>query len=108
MSVALRQREEEALKVDLIEGRDAFNALERDWNAAWARGPRPEPMLRHDWVKAWIENFAPGADLRTYIVRSGREVHAALPLIETVDKSSDTCFVELVTWSTPVNDHSQR
>src|SRR5438445_13548807 len=108
MSVALKL-DEQPLRVEVVEGRDAFNALEREWNAAWARGPRPEPMLRHDWIKAWIENFAPGAELRTYVVRGGaRELHAALPLIETVDKSADTCFVEPVTWSLPVNDHSQR
>ena len=112
MSVAIQQQvpqgEEQPLRVEVVEGRDAFNALEREWNAAWARGPRPEPMLRHDFVKAWIENFAPGAELRTFVVRGGKEIHAALPLIETVEKGADTCFVELTTWSTPANDQSQR
>jgi CelD/BcsL family acetyltransferase involved in cellulose biosynthesis len=92
----------------VLEGRDAFNALEKEWNAAWAKGPRPDPMLRHDWFKAYLDNFAPSATLRTFVVRAGRELHAAMPLVETVEKGADTCFTPLVTWATPSNDQSQR
>ena len=101
MSVAVAVREEQAalarsveppLSVEVLEGREPFNALERDWNAALARGPRDEPMLRHEWVRAWIENFAPGAPLRTVVARAGRELHAAVPLVEQKGKSADTCF----------------
>ena len=99
---------EPELRVDVVEGRDAFVQLEREWNAALARGPRDEPMLRHEWLRAYIENFAAGATLRTFLVREGREIHAALPLIETRDRSADTCFVPMVTWSLPINDQSQR
>jgi CelD/BcsL family acetyltransferase involved in cellulose biosynthesis len=108
MSVALRQQAPAELRVDVVEGRDAFVQLEREWNAALARGPRDEPMLRHEWLRAWIENFAPGATLRTFVAREGREICAALPLIETREQSADTCFVPMVTWHTPSNDHSQR
>jgi Acetyltransferase (GNAT) domain len=96
------------LRLDVLEGRDAFNALEREWNAALARGPRDDPMLRHDWVKAWIDNFAPGAHLRTFVVREGKELHAAIPLVESIERSADTCFVPMTTWAAPQNDHSQR
>jgi len=97
------------LRVEVLDGRDAFVGLEREWNAALARGPRDEPMLRHEWVRAWIENFAPGATLRTFVVRAGgREICAAAPLIETRDRNADTCFLAATTWSSPVNDHSQR
>jgi CelD/BcsL family acetyltransferase involved in cellulose biosynthesis len=92
----------------VVEGRDAFVQLEREWNAALARGPRDEPMLRHEWLRAFIENFAPGATLRTFVARAGREICAAVPLIETRERSADTCFVPMTTWHTPVNDHSQR
>lgn len=108
MSVALKQQPEPALRVDVVEGRDAFVQLEREWNAALSRGPRDEPMLRHEWLRAWIENFAPGATLRTFLARCGREICAAVPLIETRERSADTCFLPLTTWQTPSNDHSQR
>ena len=97
-----------ALSIEIVEGRDAFNALSRDWNAALALGPRDEPMLRHEWIRAWIENFAPSAPLRVFIARAGKQLAAALPLIESRDRSADTCFVPLTTWSLPCNDHSQR
>ena len=117
MSVAVAVRQEPAalaraveppLSVEVLEGRDAFNALEREWNAALARGPRDEPMLRHEWVRAWIENFAPRSPLRTIVARAGRELHAAVPLVEQKGKSADTCFLPMTTWSLPHNDHSQR
>jgi hypothetical protein len=98
MSVALKQQQPEvALKVDVVEGRDAFVQLEREWNAALARGPRDEPMLRHEWLRAWIENFAPGATLRTFLARAGREICAAVPLIEITERSADTCFLSMTT-----------
>jgi CelD/BcsL family acetyltransferase involved in cellulose biosynthesis len=117
MSVAVAIREETAtpdrkveppISVEIREGREAFNALEKEWNAALARGPRDEPMLRHEWLRAWIENFSPGAPLRTFVARSGRELHAAIPLIEQEVRGADTCFLPMKTWSTPHNDHSQR
>jgi len=108
MSNAARQLEEQELSVEIIEGRDAFCSLEREWNAALARGPRDEPMLRHEWMRAFIENFAPGATLRTFLARAGREIHAAVPLIEQRERSADTCLLPMVTWATPCNEHSQR
>src|SRR5947208_10051413 len=105
---ALARAAEPPLSVEVLEGREAFNALEKEWNAALARGPRDEPMLRHEWLRAWIENFAPGAVLRTFVARAGREISAAVPLIETRERSADTCFLPMTTWHTPSNDHSQR
>src|SRR5712675_1257784 len=110
MSTARAQKtpQDSPLAVEVLEGRDAFVQLEREWNAALARGPRDEPMLRHEWLRAWIENFAPGATLRTFLARAGREICAAVPLLETKERSVDTCFFPMTTWHTPVNDHSQR
>ena len=96
------------LRVDLVEGRDAFLQLEKAWNEALGKGPRDEPMLRHEWVRAFIENFAPGATLRTFVAKAGKEIAAAVPFIETQERSFDTCFLPMTTWSIPVNDHSQR
>jgi len=108
VSVALKQEAPAELRVEVLEGRDAFVQLEREWNAALARGPRDDPMLRHEWLRAWIENFAPGATLRTFVARAGREICAAMPLIETRERTADTCFLPMTTWQTPSNDHSQR
>jgi hypothetical protein len=102
------RHDEGELEMQIVLGRDAFVQLERAWNDALARGPRDEPMLRHEWMRAYIENFAPGATLRTFVARAGREIHAAVPLIETRDRSTDTCHLPMTTWSLPVNDHSQR
>ncbi len=99
---------EASLSVEVVEGRDGFVQLERAWNDALAKGPRDEPMLRHEWLRAFVENFAPGGALRTFVARAGRELHAAVPLIETRERSADSCFVPMTTWSIPANDHSQR
>lgn len=107
-AVAQRAPDAQPLELSVVEGRDAFVQLEREWNNALSKGPRDEPMLRHEWLRAWIENFAPGATLRTFVARTGKEIHAAVPLIETTDRGADTCYLPLVTWSTPCNDHSQR
>jgi hypothetical protein len=110
MSTAAAQKTPQAqpLAVEVLEGRDAFNSLEREWNSALALGPRDEPMLRHEWMRAWIENFAPSTTLRTFVARTGKELHAAIPLLESRDCDPDTCLVPLTTWASPVNDHSQR
>ncbi|GAC1341244.1 MAG: hypothetical protein NVSMB23_12530 [Myxococcales bacterium] len=96
------------LKIELLQGREAFVALEREWNAALASGPRDEPMLRHEWLRAWIENFAPGLPLRVFVARAGKALAAAIPFIEHEERSADTCFLPMKTWATPCNDHSQR
>jgi len=82
------------LEVSIFEGRDAFVQLEREWNAALAHGPRDEPMLRHEWLRAWIENFAPGATLRTFLAREGKEICAAVPLIETRERREAFLFAD--------------
>ena len=107
MSVAVKLAPEE-LRVEIVEGRDGFVQLEKAWNAALSAGPHDEPMLRHEWLRAWIENFAPGATLRTFVAREGREIQTAMPLLETRERSADTCFVPMTTWALPSNDHSQR
>ena len=103
-----RDLHEQGFNVEILEGRDAFCALEKEWNQALAKGPRDEPMLRHEWLRAWIENFAPGQTLRVFVARSGRQLCAAVPLLETHERSADTCFLPMTTWATPCNDHSQR
>jgi CelD/BcsL family acetyltransferase involved in cellulose biosynthesis len=94
--------------VELVEGREAFAALEKEWNAALAKGPRDEPMLRHEWLRAHVENFTPGAPLRVLLARAVGELHAALVLVERREQGADTCGLPLTTWELPASDHSQR
>jgi len=89
VSVALRQQEPAGLRLEVVEGRDGFVGLERSWNDALGKGPRDEPMLRHEWLRAFLENFFPGAIVRTFVARAGREIAAAVPLIETRERSAD-------------------
>src|SRR6202022_5201140 len=88
VSVAVKQQAPPELRVEAIEGRDSFLGLERAWNEALGTGPRDEPMLRHEWLRAWIENFAPSAPLRVFAVREGRQLVAALPLVELRERSA--------------------
>ena len=46
---ALERAAEPPISVEMVEGREAFNALEKEWNAALPRGPRDEPMLRAEY-----------------------------------------------------------
>ena len=96
------------LVVELVEGRDAFLKLEKQWNAALAAGPRDEPMLRHEWLRAHVENFTPSAPLRVFVARAGNEIAAAVALVEKKERSLDTCYLPMTTWELPANDHSQR
>jgi len=96
------------ITVELLEGRDAFSALEKEWNAALAKGPRDEPMLRHEWLKAHFENFTPSAPLRVFVARTGKELQAAIPFVEKVERNLDTCGLSMTTWELPASDHSQR
>ena len=42
-----------------IRDRAAFAALEAEWNALDAR-TADEPFYRHEFIRIWIDNFAPG------------------------------------------------
>ena len=74
------------------------------WDGVPAGGGRSLPF----GLRAWIENFAPSLPLRTFVARAGREIVAAMPLIEMRERSADTCLLSMTTWQAPANDHSQR
>jgi CelD/BcsL family acetyltransferase involved in cellulose biosynthesis len=69
-----------ALQVETL-GRAEFFRLEREWNAL-VETTRDEPFHRHEFIRAWIDSFAPGARLKILAGRdlAGRLV-AALPLV---------------------------
>ncbi len=91
-----------AYRVDALEGRAAFDALRPEWNALLGRGPVDVPFVRHEWIAAWLDVFAPGAALHVLVARSpaGQAVGIA-PLVEERQRG----LVRLVA---PANDHSCR
>ncbi len=59
---------------------EAFLALRDEWNDL-TRRVRDEPFHRHEFLRAWIESFAPRAPLRIVVRRDAEgALEAALPL----------------------------
>ncbi len=68
----------------LVEVNDwpAFLELAPEWNALVASGD-DQPFYRHEFIRIWIEHFAPGARLRVITLRNERgRLVAALPFME--------------------------
>ncbi|MCE9673724.1 GNAT family N-acetyltransferase [Myxococcus stipitatus] len=65
-----------------VDDRAAFMALESEWNAL-VEATSDEVFYRHEFLRVWLDNFAPGARLCVLTLRdaAGR-LSAALPLWE--------------------------
>jgi CelD/BcsL family acetyltransferase involved in cellulose biosynthesis len=91
-----------AYRTEALEGRAAFDALGPDWNRLVARGPVDLPFVRHEWISAWLDAFAPDARLHVIVARGrGGEAVGMAPLLEERHRG----LVRLVA---PANDHSCR
>jgi CelD/BcsL family acetyltransferase involved in cellulose biosynthesis len=91
-----------AYRTEALEGRAAFDALRPEWNALVARGPVDLPFVRHDWISAWLDAFAPDAQLHVIVARGrGGTAVGMAPLLEERHRG----LVRLVA---PANDHSCR
>ena len=89
-------------RVEALEGRAAFDALRDEWNGLVARGPVDLPFVRHEWITAWLDAFAPAARLHVLAARDpGGAAVGFAPLLEEHDRG----VVRLVA---PANDHSCR
>jgi CelD/BcsL family acetyltransferase involved in cellulose biosynthesis len=70
----------EAPVVEISE-RSSFVALEAEWNAL-VDAVRPEPFYRHEFIRVWLDNFAPN---KRWVILSTRDpsgrLAAVLPLI---------------------------
>jgi CelD/BcsL family acetyltransferase involved in cellulose biosynthesis len=91
-----------AYRVEELRGRAAFDGLRDEWNGLVARGPVDVPFARHEWIRAWLDAFAPAARLHVLVARepSGAAAGMAPFLVESAPGA-----VRLVA---PANDHSCR
>lgn len=89
-------------RVERLEGRAAFDRLAPEWDALLARGPVDLPFVRHAWIAAWLDAFAPAARLLVLAARDADGQAAGFaPLL--VERSQGV--TRLVA---PANDHSCR
>jgi CelD/BcsL family acetyltransferase involved in cellulose biosynthesis len=85
-----------------VRGRASLEALREEWNALAARGPVDVPFVRHEWISAWLEAFAPAAEPLVLVARDGAGDPVGMaPLLEERRRG----LVRLVA---PANDHSCR
>ena len=67
--------------VEVVRERAAFVRLADEWNSL-VEATTDEPSYRHEFLRIWIDNFAPGADLRILTLRGADgALTAALPLM---------------------------
>jgi CelD/BcsL family acetyltransferase involved in cellulose biosynthesis len=70
------------ITVTEVKDRAGFISLEAEWNAL-VEATHAEPFYKHDFIRTWIDNFAPRTRLRVLV---GRDEHgtlvAALPLMQ--------------------------
>lgn len=60
----------EPLRVEEVRDLEGFDALEAEWNALVIRAD-DQVFYRHEFVRCWLQSFAPGASLRILTARSG-------------------------------------
>ena len=68
-------------RVQVVSDRPGFMALEAEWNALVA-ATGDTLFYRHEFLRVWMDNFTPGAQLRILTLRDGAgKLGAALPLL---------------------------
>lgn len=91
--------------VEEIRDRAGFLALAPEWNALLAELDGPI-MLRHEFIRCWIDHFQPDAPLRVLTLRdAGGRLEAVLPLLEERQPIYGVPMRQLVS---PANVHSGR
>lgn len=94
----------DALTVEEL-SRAEFESLRPEWDALLARSGQAEPFLRHAFLTAWLDNFAPEAPLRLFAARERGRLVAALPLLE---EAARVWGVPVRMLRPPANVHSCR
>jgi CelD/BcsL family acetyltransferase involved in cellulose biosynthesis len=91
-----------AYGVEEVRGRAAFDALAPAWNRLLSRGPVDLPMVRHEWIAAWLDAFAPEAEPLVLVARGpSGELAGMAPFLRERRRG-------VVRLLAPANDHSCR
>lgn len=70
-----------AWRVEAITNYGAFLGLEPIWNRLVEQAGAGHPFVRHEWVRAWWENFGAGRALQILLVTADHEPVAIVPLM---------------------------
>ena len=93
------------MSISEVRARAEFMRLAPEWDAL-VRATRDEPFYRHEFIRTWIDNFAPRARLRVLLERDGGgKLVAVLPLLEERGRMMGAPVRRLISTS---NDHSCR
>src|SRR5690606_37208146 len=78
----LRGEGRPAIAASSLRGGAAIAEVEAEWRRLLERAARPEPFLHPGWIRAHLEAFEVGADVRVVVARRGGRLVAVLPLVE--------------------------
>ncbi len=93
------------LRVEVASTRDRWLAVRADWNALVERSPAPSPMLSHEWITAFVDDFAPRRRLHCSLVYRGATLVGGAALAWERRWFHGLPYVTLASLS---NEHSQR
>jgi len=68
------------LKVEVIESREALDALEPEWRGLWQCDQAASPFESPAWLLPWTRHLWGGGKLRVLAVRNGRDLVGLAPL----------------------------
>jgi CelD/BcsL family acetyltransferase involved in cellulose biosynthesis len=89
------------LTVAEVRDRAELASLETEWNAL-VSATRDEIFYRHEFIRIWIDNFAPGTQLRILTARDeAGALCAVLPLMEEQSTLYGAPVTQLVSTSNP-------
>jgi CelD/BcsL family acetyltransferase involved in cellulose biosynthesis len=93
------------ITVSEVRDRSGFMRLATEWEAL-TDASKGDPFYRHEFIRIWLDNFAPHTKLRVLLARDGDgSLLAALPLIEERAQMLGMPVRQLVA---AANDHSCR
>lgn len=105
MTPAVPVAAEAPLRVTTVSDYPSFLALEPTWNALVEKAGIDHPFLRHEWLRTWLDCFGQGHALHILVVRSGAEVIAIAPLMQSVARIGGLTVRKLESLH---NDHTPR
>lgn len=71
------------MNITVIDNEDGFESIKSQWDLLLDAVEHPMPFLSHAWIKAWRDNFEPGAPLYIITVRERETLIAVLPLYKS-------------------------